>query len=100
VLFGTDIIYDDTNVPTGMQAQCLYQPGAFPLGDEDPESRYVETTVAFFESHLDFLTTDRVQTAPPFNRCRSGFSIAGLDLPEPVCEKLLHANATRLIGEM
>ena len=32
MLFGTDIIYDDMNVPTGMQAQCLYQPGEIPLG--------------------------------------------------------------------
>jgi predicted TIM-barrel fold metal-dependent hydrolase len=98
ILFGTDIIYDDTNVPTGMQAQCLYQPGEFPLAGRDPEKKYVETTVAFFASHLEFLTTSHVQTDPPFRRSRNGFSIAGLDLPAEVCEKILYRNASRLLG--
>jgi predicted TIM-barrel fold metal-dependent hydrolase len=96
VLLGTDIIYDDTNVPTGIQAQCLYQPGEIPLGDADPKDRYVETTAAFFASHLDFLTTDQVQVNPPFKRCRKGFSITGLALPPEVCQKILYRNASRL----
>jgi len=36
ILFGTDPIYDETNVLAGMQAQCLYQPSEIPLGDADP----------------------------------------------------------------
>jgi predicted TIM-barrel fold metal-dependent hydrolase len=98
VLFGTDVIYDDTNVPTGMQAQCLYQPGEVPLGDADPREKYVETTVEFVQSHLDFLMTDKVQTNPPFKRTTRGYSIVGLDLPEEVCEKILCGNAQRLLG--
>ncbi len=98
VLFGTDIIYDDENVPTGMQAQCLYQPGEIPLGDADPAQRYVETTVDFFRSHLDFLTTDRVQDNPPFKRTTKGYSIVGLNLPKEVCNRLLYGNAARLLG--
>ena len=31
IFFGTDSIYDDTNVPTGVQAQCLFQPYEIPL---------------------------------------------------------------------
>jgi predicted TIM-barrel fold metal-dependent hydrolase len=98
ILFGTDMIYDDTNVPTGIQAQCLYQPGEIPLQGADPKEKYVETTVVFFSSHLDFLTTGRVQVDPPFKRSRKGYSITGLDLPAEVCDKILYLNAARLFG--
>jgi len=97
MLFGTDIIYDDTNVPTGMQAQCLCQPEEIPLGDADPEPRYVETTVEFFRSHLDFLATDQVQSDPPFKRSRKGLSITGVNLPSEVRRKILYENAARLL---
>jgi len=97
ILFGTDIIYDDTSVPTGIQAQSLYQPGEIPLGDKKAERKYVETTVEFFQSNLDFLTTDKVQSTPPFKRNRRGFSIFGLKLPIEVCKKILYENAKRLI---
>jgi predicted TIM-barrel fold metal-dependent hydrolase len=98
VLFGTDVIYDDTNVPTGMQAQCLYQPGEIPLGDADFRERYVETTATFIQSHLDFLMAEEVQTDPPFKRTTRGYSILGLGLPKDVCEKILSGNAQRLIA--
>ncbi|MHC5034687.1 MAG: amidohydrolase family protein [Planctomycetota bacterium] len=97
VLFGTDMIYDDTNVPSGLQAQCLYQPSEIPLDGADPRERYVETSVGFLRSHLDFLTSDRVQLDPPFKRSKRGFSIAGLDLPADVCEKIIYRNARRLL---
>ncbi len=98
VLFGTDIIYDDENVPTGMQAQCLYQPGEIPLGGADPKARYIETTAEFFQSHLIFITTDRKQDNPPFKRTTKGYSIVGLNLPKEVCERLLYKNAVRLFS--
>ncbi|MFB3881285.1 MAG: amidohydrolase family protein [Armatimonadota bacterium] len=98
ILFGTDVIYDDTNVPTGMQAQCLYQPGEIRLGDADPGERYVATTVEFLRSHLDFLTTDRVQMDPPFRRTTKGYLIVGLNLPREVCDRILFGNAARLLG--
>lgn len=97
VLFGTDLIYDDTNVPTGLQAQCLYQPYEIPLGDADPRERYVDTSVEFVNSHLKFLQTDHVQQKPPFKRCLKGFSIVGLKLPQDVNEKILYRNAERII---
>ena len=98
ILFGTDTIYDDTNVPTGMQAQCLYQPGEVPLGDADPRPRYVQTTATFIQSHLDFLTTDEVQTDPPFKRTTRGYSIVGLGLPQETCERILFSNVQRLVA--
>ncbi len=98
VLFGTDSIYDDTNVPAGVQAQCLHQPGEIPLGDADPVERYIETTENFVRSHIDFLTTDKVQINPPFQRTNRGYSIVGLALRPEVCEKILHTNARRLLG--
>jgi predicted TIM-barrel fold metal-dependent hydrolase len=98
VLFGTDSIYDDTNVPTGIQAQCLHQPGEIPIGDADPQEKYVETTVEFVRSHLDFLTSDREQQDPPFRRTVDGYSITGLALPADTCASILHGNARRLLG--
>jgi predicted TIM-barrel fold metal-dependent hydrolase len=98
VLFGTDIIYDDTNVPTGMQAQCLYQPFEIPLNGADPREKYIDTTVEFAQSHLDFLRTSKIQKNPPFKRTTRGYSIEGLKLPDDVCEKLLWGNAARLLG--
>ena len=97
ILFGTDLIYDDTNVPTGLQAQCLYQPYEIPLNGADPVERYVETSVEFVASHLEFLQTDHVQEHPPFKRSRKPFSIVGLNLPADVCAKILSRNAERII---
>jgi predicted TIM-barrel fold metal-dependent hydrolase len=98
ILFGTDMIYDDTNVPTGMQAQALYQPFEIPLDGADPARRYVDTSCEFFQSHLDFLLTDRVQTRPPFKRRQQGITITGLNLPADACQKILYTNARRLLG--
>ena len=97
VLFGTDTIFDHTNVPTGIQAQSLYQPFEIPIGDADPKEKYVETTIEFIQSHLDFLLTDKVQKNPPFKRTTKGYSIVGLNLPTEVAEKILYRNAERLI---
>jgi predicted TIM-barrel fold metal-dependent hydrolase len=97
ILFGTDVIFDDTNVATGIQAQCLFQPGEFPLGGAVPEDRYVDTTVSFVKSHLDFLLTDLIQNNPPFKRTKADYSIRGLELPSQAAEKLLYGNAERLI---
>lgn len=97
ILMGTDLIYDDTHVPTGLQAQCLYQPGEIPLDNRDAEARYVETSTEFLDSYKDFLTTDHVQSDPPFKRNLDGFSVHGLALPNDVAEKVLATNADRII---
>jgi predicted TIM-barrel fold metal-dependent hydrolase len=97
ILFGTDLIYDNTNVPTGMQAQCLFQPYEVPLNGTQPEEKYIETSVSFLQSHIDFLSTDRVQEDPPFKRTTKGFSIQGLDLPQETLEKIMYRNAEKII---
>ena len=97
LLFGTDCIYDDTNVPTGMQAQCLYQPGEFPLAGADSLARYVETTVDFVRSHVEFLATGHAQENPPFKRSQQGYTMYGLDLPGEVCEKVWERNVRRVL---
>jgi len=89
VLFGTDVIYDAASVATGVQAQCLYQPGALPLDGADPRERYVATTVAFVQSHLAFLATETVQEDPPFRRSRSGFRLYGLGLEADVVARIV-----------
>lgn len=99
ILYGTDLIYDDTNVPTGVQAQELYQPYEIPLDGADPVERYVETSVEFVNCHLEFLRTDHVQENPPFKRNTKGFRIIGLNLPVEVNEKILYKNAERLIPQ-
>jgi predicted TIM-barrel fold metal-dependent hydrolase len=98
IMLGTDIIYDDGNVATGMQAQALFQPGEVPLNGANREERYIETTVAFFESYLRFLRTGDLQVSAPFKRNLTGFVMHGLDLPEDVCEKVMWKNAARLLG--
>ena len=98
IIFGTDIIYDDANVAAGMQAQCLCQPGEIPLAGVDPRVRYVTTTAEFFNSHIEFMRTDHIQAKPPFKRSRQGFTITGVNLPDPVCDKILGRNMFRLLG--
>ena len=44
------------------------------------------------------LTTEEVQTDPPFKRTTRGYSIFGLGLAKDVCEKILSGNAKRLIA--
>lgn len=97
IIFGTDMIYDDVNVPTGIQAQSLYQPGEIPLENADYRVKYIETSVEFFKSHLDFIMTNKVQHNPPFKRNLKGYSIVGLELPEEICEKILFKNIELLL---
>jgi predicted TIM-barrel fold metal-dependent hydrolase len=98
ILFGTDMIYDDAAVATGMQAQCLYQPDALPLGGADARTRYADTSVAFVRSHLECLTTDVAQPEPPFCRSLAGYTLHGLALPPEVCQRILWGNAAGLLG--
>jgi len=80
-----------------MQAQCLYQPGEFPLAGADPRERYVETTIRFMDSHFRFLLTAEAQRDPPFRRTRCSYEMAGLGLDEAAANAILWRNAVRLI---
>ncbi len=98
IFFGTDVIYDDTNVPTGQQAQILYQPGEVPLRGADPRERYIETTAAFNRSNIEWITSSHIQTTPFFKRSIAPFEIHGLGLPDDIAAKILYDNAARLLG--
>lgn len=98
ILFGTDVIYDDTNVPTGVQAQKLYQPGALPMKGRDSRKAYIESTAEFIEANISFMTSDNVMDSPPFCRSRRPFQIHGLGLDEQDCRRIFHENATRLFA--
>ena len=97
ILFGTDMIFDETNVPTGQQAQILYQPGEIPLNGADPEKRYVQTSVDFMRSNLEFLTSDAIQHSPPFRRSRTPWAMHGLGLSREAVEKIVFHNARKLL---
>jgi predicted TIM-barrel fold metal-dependent hydrolase len=97
ILFGTDVIFDHTNVAFGVQAQSLYQPGEIPLNGRDPHEEYVRSTAEFVRSNVLFLSTGEVQERPPFKRTRKAYSIKGLALPEMVLDKLFWKNADRLV---
>ena len=60
VLFGTDVIFNTTNLRTGMQAQLLLEPGEFPARGAVPEDAYADSTAALVGSHNWFLATDEV----------------------------------------
>ncbi len=80
ILFGTDLICDEAP------------------GDGDSKREYLAAQAVFYQSHLDFLMTSKVQVDPPFERTSRGYSITGVDLPKEVCDKILHQNARRLLA--
>jgi len=97
ILFGTDVIYDDTNVPTGQQAQILHQPGAIPLGKRNAAEVYVETTVQFTKSNRNFYAKSGVEAEAPFVRKTSSSPLHRLDLPVEALECIYALNARKLI---
>ena len=97
MLFGTDMIYDDTYVPAGQQAQLLFQPGKVIRDKDEARRRCADESVACFRSHLEFLTGDDAQRKPPFCRSKKPYTTTNLHLPKSVCEKILYGNAKRLL---
>ncbi len=98
ILFGTDAIYDRTNVPTGQQAQILHQPGALPLEGCSAEESYIRTTADFTRSNIEFLTSAAVQTDAPFVRTQQKTVLYGLGLSEEICARILGGNVLRLMA--
>ncbi len=101
ILFGTDMIYDDTNLPTGMQSQCLFQPYEVPLPEgKSAEDQYLETSSNFFNYNLEFLTTESIISKPPVNRTSSPLTTFGVDLPTKTLEKICNSNVRKLFKEL
>jgi predicted TIM-barrel fold metal-dependent hydrolase len=86
VLFGTDLIYLDDEVKKGIQSQSFQLPGDLNLDKSlSTEQTYELTSIEYAESHLEFLSSDRVQPKAPFRRIEGSFVLHGLGLePEVV----------------
>ena len=98
VLFGTDLIYDDRSVATGIQSQSFQHPGEADTGDLAPEEAYVRTSAAYVDSHLKFLISEDVQERAPFRRQRGSFRLHGLGLDDRLLDKILYENAAGIYG--
>ena len=98
VLFGTDLIYDDPSVATGIQSQSFQRPGEADTGDLAPEEAYVRTSAAYVDSHLTFLISEDVQERAPFRRQRGSFRLHGLGLDDRLLDKILYENAAGIYG--
>ena len=96
VLFGTDLIYDDDSVATGIQSQSFQRPGEADTGGLAPEDAYVRTSAAYVDSHLRFLTSGDVQEQAPFRRQSASFRLHGLGLDDRTLDKVLYTNAARI----
>jgi len=98
VLFGTDLIYDDQSVATGIQSQSFQRPGEVDTAGLDPEEAYLRTSAAYTDSHLKFLASGEVQQRAPFRRQSGGFRLPGLGLDKRTLDKILYINAARVYG--
>lgn len=90
ILFGTDLIYLDQDVATGIQSQSFQRPGDLDPGSLSPEESYEETSLEYTEAHVRFLSSDQTQPEAPFRRQKGTFALQGLGLPEDVLDKILY----------
>jgi len=88
ILFGTDLIYLDRDVATGIQSQSFQKPEDIGRRPEPVEESYERTSVEYVRAHVEFLASDRVQEKAPFRRREGTFRLAGLGLPEEVVRKI------------
>ncbi len=96
ILFGTDLIYLDSDVATGIQSQSFQRPEDLERPVGDPEKSYEQTSTAYLASHLEFLAGDSVQPRAPFRRREGTFRLEGLGLPAPELESILSATPARV----
>lgn len=98
ILFGTDLIYDDESVATGIQSQSFQRPGDLDLGGLAPEETYEQTSVEFVDCHTRFLLWERPQPRSPFRRQTGHFNLPGLGLPEGTVRRITWGNPARVYG--
>ncbi len=91
ILFGTDLIYIDSDVASGIQSQSFQLPEDLDL---DPaasaEQTYEQTSIAFTKAHLEFLASDKTQPRAPFRRIEGSTAIGGLGLEPRVVERIVY----------
>ena len=88
ILFGTDLIYIDQDVATGIQSQSFQKPEDIPRKPTPVEESYERTSVEYVEAHVKFLVSTDVQEKAPFRRQKGTFRLEGLGLPEGVVRKI------------
>lgn len=99
IIFGTDLIYDDVWIKSGIQIQTF-------LTEDDLDEKqrslgveelYVKTSVNFMNSHRLFFETDKVQVKPPHKRKTALIKMHGLRLNEKILKKIYCENFLKLI---
>ena len=90
ILFGTDLIYHEQDVATGIQSQSFQRPGDPDLKALSPEESYEKTSVEYTLAHVKFLSSEQTQPGAPFRRQKGTFALHGLGLPEDVLDKILY----------
>ena len=98
ILFGTDLIYDDPSVATGIQSQSFQRPGDLDLGGLPPVESYEKTSAEFVDCHMRFLLWERTQPRSPFRRQDGHFRLPGLGLPKDIVRRIAHGNPARVYG--
>ena len=91
ILFGTDLIYLDSDVATGIQSQSFQlQNDLQPDRDAGIEQTYELTSIAYAKSHIEFLRADHVQQHAPFRRVVGSFALHGLGLEPEIVELICY----------
>ncbi len=90
ILFGTDLIYIDSDVATGIQSQSFQLPEDLDLDPSaSAEQTYEQTSIFYTKAHIEFLGSDRIQPRAPFRRIEGSFALHGLGLEPEVVERIV-----------
>ncbi|OGG01250.1 MAG: hypothetical protein A3F83_14225 [Candidatus Glassbacteria bacterium RIFCSPLOWO2_12_FULL_58_11] len=98
ILFGTDLIFIDPDVATGIQSQSFQRPGDLDLQGLSIEQSYEKTSVDYTAAHVKFLGSAELQPEAPFRRQKGSFALQGLGLPKNALEKILYHTPKRVYG--
>ncbi|MCE5270741.1 amidohydrolase [bacterium] len=96
VLFGTDLIYDNPSVASGIQSQSFQRPEDVDIRGLAPEEAYEKTSAEYVDCHMRFLLWERTQPTAPFRRQAGHTSLPGLGLPDEVVQRIVHDNPLRV----
>ena len=98
IVFGTDLIYLDKDVATGIQSQSFQRPEDVNIAGMTAEEAYEMTSYRYVLAHVRFLATSELQEHAPFRRQKGTFPLPGLGLPEEVLDKILCQTPSRVYG--
>ncbi len=96
ILFGTDLIYDDEHVATGIQSQTFLSEEDIDISGLTNIEAYIKTSADFVKSHINFISTSKIQTNPPFKRIKDSYVIKGLGLSEEIQKKIYNRNIEQI----